>query len=372
VFKSIPGVCQLLPHSGRRAVRRSDRSPVGESPPKANPRAPRPKGRGGGPRPLHVLAAVPLSALGFGWGDAGLAPVPGRAAAALQSVSAGASAAGSGSSSRGVRRSGGFAQERGYAVSVGRVTVGAGGGDAFSRPDYRVEIQRRDPPVLRRIHELADRMDGWREESVELGRAMAPLLEKRRRAEVEPGPELTDAERRRLAELEELTLAEAGAQEVRELRALTEKREKSELRPGPPLTPDELAALEELRDSAAALEARVSAAAAERGSLLDAVVGYTATVDSEEKTVHFGSRPVLTVYPDDILLIRVVDVDISDDDVYGVHQLRVTAEMLGAGAFELGPTLDRGIRALELNFRPADSGTGPASPSKEENPCGPN
>lgn len=47
----------------------------------------------------------------------------------------------------------------------------------------------------------------------------------------------------------------------------------------------------------------------------------------------------------------------NEDDVYGVHQLRVTAEMLRAGVFESGPTLRRGIRALELNFRPADPGT---------------
>ncbi len=236
-------------------------------------------------------------------------------------------------------------------VSVGQVAVGAGGGDTFSRPDYRVEIQRRDPPALRRVHELADRMDAWRKESAELRGSMAPLLEKRRLSEVEPGPELSEAERRRRAELEALRLAEASAEEVRELRALTEKREKSELRPGPLLTPGEAAALEQLGDSVGALETRISAAEEESETLLEAIVGYTATVNSEEKTVHFGWTPVLTVYPDDVLLIRVVDVDMS---VYGVHQLRVTAEMLRARAFELGPTLDRGIRALELNFRPAD------------------
>ena len=74
--------------------------------------------------------------------------------------------------------------------------------------------------------------------------------------------------------------------------------------------------------------------------------------------MHFGSTPVLTICTDDILLIRVVDVDVSEDDVYGVHQLRVTAEMLRMGAVELGPTLDAGIRALELNFKPAGPGTG--------------
>ncbi len=226
----------------------------------------------------------------------------------------------------------------------------------FSRPDYRVEIQRRDPSALRKVHELEDRMDIWRRESAELRGSMAPLLEKRRLSEVEPGPVLSEAERGRLARLEALRLVDASAEEVRELRALTEKREKSELRPGPPLTPGQAAALEQLRDSVGALRTRISAAEDERETLLDTIVGYTATIDSEEKTVHFGWTPVLTVYPGDVLLIRVVDVDMSEDDVYGVHQLRVTAEMLRADAVELGPTLDRGIRALELRFRPADSG----------------
>ena len=116
-----------------------------------------------------------------------------------------------GSGPWGAREPEGVAQEPGYAVSVGRVTVGAGGGDVFSRPDYRVEIQRRDPPVLRRVQELTDRMDGWRRESAELGRGMVPLLEKRRLSEVEPGPPLSEAEGRRLTELEELRLAEASA-----------------------------------------------------------------------------------------------------------------------------------------------------------------
>lgn len=300
---------------------------------------------------MSVLALVPLFAWTVGCG--GAVSGPGRTPAALQAVSASVVTAGSGSGLWSARTSREFAQERGYTVSVGRVTVGAGGGDMFSRPDYRVEIQRRDPPVLRRVHELADRMDGWRRESAELRSSMAPLMEKRRLSEVGPGPELSEAERGRLAELEALRLAEASAEEVRELRGLTEKRERSELRPGPPLTSGEAAELEQLGDQVGALQARVSAAEDERETLVDTVVGYTATVDSEEKTVHFGRAPVLTVYPDDVLLIRVVDVDMTEDDVYGVHQLRVTAEMLEAGAFELGPTLDRGIRALELNFEPA-------------------
>ena len=320
---------------------------------------------------IPFLAAVPLSVAIIVWVEARIEPVPGRTPVAPPTVSASVMVAGSVATLKGTLKSVARAQERAYVVSVGRVTVGAGGGDAFSRPDYRVEIQRRDPPVVRRIHELADRMDRWREESAELGRGIAPLLEKRRLSEVEPGPKLTDAERRRLAELEELTLAEAGAEEVRELRALTEKREISELRPGPPLTPIESVVLEELRDGVRALAARISDAGDERETLRGTVVGYTATVDSEGKTVHFGSTPVLTVYADDVLLIRVVDVDLTDDDVYGVHQLRVTAEMLGAGTVELGPTLDRGIRAIELNFRPADRGGAcRVIPDKEERPCG--
>ena len=174
-----------------------------------SPGTPTPRQRGDRRTPLPVLAVVPLFPWIVGWGGAEPVPVPGRTPAALQTVSASVVTAGSGSSLWDARKSGEFAQERGYAVSVGQVTVGAGGGATFSRPDYRVEIQRRDPPVLRKVHELADRMDGWRKESAELRRSMAPLLEKRKLSEVEPGPELSEAERRRLAELEGLRLAES-------------------------------------------------------------------------------------------------------------------------------------------------------------------
>ena len=42
-------------------------------------------------------------------------------------------------------------------------------------------------------------------------------------------------------------------------------------------------------------------------------------------------------------------VDPSEDDLYGVHAVQVTREMIEAGSVELGPTA--AIRALELNFR---------------------
>lgn len=254
------------------------------------------------------------------------------------------------------RRSGKFAPECGHAVSVGQVWLGEGG-DWFSQPDYRVEIQRQDSSVLRQISELEDRMDRWWEASVESRSRMAPLLEKRKLSE-ESGPELTEVERRRVVVLERLLeVAEAGAEEYRELQALTEKRKRSKLQPGPPLSHGESVALEALLDSVSALEARISHARNERKILLDSITGYTTTVESDERIVQFGSTPVLTIYPDDVLLVRVVDVDMLVDDVYGLHRLRVAAEMLRAGRFQLGATPDGGILALELNFRPADSRT---------------
>lgn len=255
------------------------------------------------------------------------------------------------------QQSGRFAPECGYTVSVSKVTVGEGGGDWFSQADYQVSVQRQDPSVLRQVSELEDRMDRLGETSAELSRTMAPLLEKRRLSELEPGPGLTEVERRRLVELERLVVvAEAGAEEYRELQALTEKRERSQLQRGQPLSHGDSAALERMLDSVSALEERISHAGNEHRALLESITGYTATVESDEKTVHFRLTPVLTVYPDDVLRVRVVDVDMFDNDVYGVHRFRVAGEMLRAGALELGPTPDGGVLALELEFRPAHSG----------------
>ena len=234
-------------------------------------------------------------------------------------------------------------------VSVGRVTVGPGGGDFFSRPDYRVEIRRMDRAVEQRVSDLSDRIDEWEAESAEVVRRVSPLRQKQRLSEVRPGPPLTAEEEKRLAELSTLELARATFDERLEHETLTEKKKNAELRPGPPLTPADSARMRELDGALNALRDSLSGARDRRGELLDTIVGYTGVVDSDEKTVHFGYRPVLTVYPGDLLLLTVVDVDVTDDDLYGVHAVQVTQEMIAAGSAELGPTA--GIRALELNFR---------------------
>lgn len=242
------------------------------------------------------------------------------------------------------------AHEQGYSVSVGLVTLGHGGGDVWSRPDNRVEIRRRDRAVAVQVNALSDKINLMISQETEREELRAPLLEKRRLSEVRPGPKLTELEAARLAELEEKSPPETY-EERRELRELADKRVNSELEPGPPLTPEETAELDRLDSDLEALRARISNERSARAALKATVVGYTQERSTRAKRVHFDWHHVLTVYLDDILLIKVVDVDTNEDDVYGEYAIQVTAETLRSeGNIELGPTIHGGVRELQLRF----------------------
>ena len=240
-----------------------------------------------------------------------------------------------------------------YHASVGLVTLGSYQGDFWSDPDIRVEIRRHDRAVTEQIVELADKIDRMNSDAKELEDLRAPILEKQRLSELQTGPKLTDDETIQLA-----TLAEKSNttwEEDRDLRVLTEKKEKSEQIPGPPLSDDESAELDRLNSALRELRAAIAQERRSLSALRVKVVGYTKQISTKEKYVHFGWPYILTVYEDDILLVKVVDVDATEDDVFSEYTIRVSAELLASSAIhELGPTFDRGLRGLQIQFVAAE------------------
>lgn len=239
-----------------------------------------------------------------------------------------------------------------YHASVGLVTLGSYKGDFWSSPDIRVEIRRHDRAVTEQIVELADIIDRMNSDADELVDLQAPILEKQRLSELQPGPKLTDEETIRFASLAENQ--SPTPVERRELRTLTEKKEKSELIPGPPLSDDEIAELDRLDSALSELRAEIAEEQRALVRLEEKVVGYTREITTRSRSVDFGWRYVVTVYEDDVLLVKVVDVDQSEDDVFGEYAIRVSAELLESSeVHELGPTFDRGLRGLQIQFNPA-------------------
>lgn len=247
----------------------------------------------------------------------------------------------------------GSADGQRYHASVGVVNLGANKNDFWSAPDIRVELRRHDRVVAERIVELADKIDGMNSDANKLRDLQDPILEKQRLSELRPGPKLTDEEAARLAVLAEKT--DRTYEESRELRVLSEKKETSEITPGPPLSEDETAELEELAIALSELRAAIAQEQRSLTTLQGKVVGYSQEISTREKHVHFGWRYILTVYEDDVLLVKVVDVDTTEDDVFGEYAIRVSADLLASPTIhELGPTFDRGLRGLQIQFVAAE------------------
>ena len=244
----------------------------------------------------------------------------------------------------------GWAQDQEYELRVGRLVVSSTNWDVFSTADFQVQVQRRDPVVEERIGALDNRIRQFRDEAERLTRRMRPLQQKKSKSKIEPGPPLTDSERELRGVLSGMTLAEATDGQLAELRRLNRKDEESERQPGPPLTANEEAQLQSIADRLSDMQRDLRDAVSERSRTRALIYGQTRTLDSESRTLDFESQRVLTVYTGDVLLITVVDEDVSEDDVIGRHTLHVSNQILASGSAELGRA--GSVRALELHFSP--------------------
>ena len=244
----------------------------------------------------------------------------------------------------------GWAQNQGYELGVGRLVVTSTNWDAASTADFKVRLKRRDPAVEEKIGALTDRIGQISKEVDRLKDLLEPLQQKDEQSKIEPGPPLTDSERKSHAVLSGMALKEMTDALAAELRRIDRKDEESRRKPGPPLTAKEEEQVQSLTDRLSNVQGNMKNAVGERNRYRALIYGQTRTLDSDSRTMDFDSRRVLTVYAGDDLQITVVDVDFFRDDHIGSHSLHLTEQILANGSFDLGQA--DSILSLELHFTP--------------------
>ena len=259
----------------------------------------------------------------------------------------------------------------GYSLHVGKlVLTNLPSGDWFSKPDIVVRVERQDPNTWEAIHRLDDRIKTMTGKQSDLGLAVRPLAQKKRKSEIEPGKPMTPGESERLAQLDaeisndcsklparlcrdckpyDRTAPCGLCISCRELKDLRKRKAESEIRPGPPLTAAETRQLEDLRKRQKVLRDEIGSIKAERTGLLATVSRQTPSITTRLTTMHFGDVRLITVFPGDVLAVMVLESDVGKDDFYDVTTTVVPMHDIGTGKIELR---SRKIRVLELEYRP--------------------
>ena len=245
-----------------------------------------------------------------------------------------------------------LAQQSGYQVSVGRLAVNAKSDqDIFSGIDFQVRIRREDPVVQARLDGINAQIGDLDREADSLLRRMNPLQHKESQSEIEPGPPLSDSERKQQERLFAMPSSKMSLSQKRKLRRLNRKEEMSKVQPGPPLTAEEISELQAIRDRLGTVRYSLRTLRGDRSEAQAMIYGSTGTIETRKTTVYFNSGPILKVYEGDFLQVTAVDDDLFRDDVFGVHRFAVTGQMLRNGGVDLGSV--HLIRSLELNFSPS-------------------
>ena len=252
----------------------------------------------------------------------------------------------------------GLGQSGMYFAAIGRVVLQNHAGDDFwSEPDIFVQVQRRDPEVLRSIRVAEERLSALGGQMRAVQDDLRPLRAKQRDSEVTPGEPLSPTQAGRLAELSRdpgdvcddpsrrsscnmcsryderpvCVVCEA----CNELRFLREKKAGSEIVPGPALTAEERERLQELEGAAAQVASGRQQAEREIRRLRDAITGYTHSITTPGYVLDFGYRPIQAVWPGDDVWIAVYDRDTDANDLYGTAALRIGDELLRGDDMEL-------------------------------------
>ena len=267
------------------------------------------------------------------------------------------------------------ARPHGYSLQVGKlVMTSSGPGDWFSAPDMAIRVERQDPASWEAIHRLDSETWAMVHESGDLDEALSRLMEKKAASEIEPGSPLTSTELERLAQLESKLAGQCSEQERNKCRSMpcatypeihgcslcsqcAERRDlrkrmtESEIVPGPPLTVTETRRLEDLSRRQEELQNAIGRARSERRRVFATLSRETESITTRQTTMHFGDVDLITVYPDDVLLIRVVESDGGRGGKYELYDSFPTVvprHVLDAGELQLR---SRKVRLLELKFR---------------------
>ena len=256
-----------------------------------------------------------------------------------------------------------------YGVSVGEVSVlRHAGNDFWSKPDLMVRVQRQDPVVLDRMYELDENIADLRRKKRTLVPRINRLQQKKSASEIVPGEPLTAVQVERLAAL----VAEVGdtcvelsaikcsrcspydekapcpqCAKCNEFRYLNKRKAESEVVPGEPLTTEESRELDALTRQQSELNKGIARAAGERRRLFASITGRTGSVETNLKTVQFGHRKLLTVFPGDVLEVAVYDDDVTEDDLYGKRVVVLRRRTLEAGELKLRMP---NVRHVHLRF----------------------
>lgn len=263
----------------------------------------------------------------------------------------------------------------GYSLQVGKlVMTSSGPGDWFSDPDMAIRIERQDSAGWEAIHRLDDEIKAMVKETGDLDDALSRLMAKKVASEIEPGSPLTSFELDSLAELESRLAGQCSEQERRKcqsmpcatypeiqgcslcsqcatLRDLRKRKTESEVVAGPPLTIAETRQIEDLRKRRAELQNEMGRARSERRRVFATLSRETESITTRQTTMHFGDVDLIAVYPDDVLLIKVVESDGGRGGSYELYDslaIVVPRHVLDAGESQLR---SRKVRLLELKFR---------------------
>lgn len=243
------------------------------------------------------------------------------------------------------------AQDTKYFVAIGRVVLKNHAGDDFlSDPDIFVQVQRRDPDILRLTRLAEERLSALGEQERTTQEELGPLLVKKRNSEITVGEPLSQTRIRRLAALSRNLESRCDdpskrracrdcsryderpkCQECRdcdELRFLLGLKSASEVVPGPPLNSAEQDRLRVLKEASARISKRKQETKREVQRLWDDITGKTHTITTPGLTLDFGFRAIQEVFPGDELWIAVYDDDLDEDDLYGSTALRMGSEVL--------------------------------------------
>ena len=242
-------------------------------------------------------------------------------------------------------------QDTRYFVAIGRVVLKNHAGDDFlSDPDIFVQVQRRDPDILRLIRLAEERLSALREQERATQEELGPLLVKKRNSEITVGEPLSQTRVRRLTALSRNLESRCDdpskrracrdcsryderpkCQECREcdeLRFLLGLKSASEVVPGPPLSPAEQDRLRALKEASTRISKRKKETNREVQRLRDEITGKTHTITTPGFTLDFGFQAIQEVFPGDEIWMSVFDDDIGEDDLYGSTVLHIGQEML--------------------------------------------
>ncbi len=231
--------------------------------------------------------------------------------------------------------------------------------DFLSGADVQVRVERQD---LRMEGLVDDLGTGLAEIAARVERLQAELSALVQKDELsKPKLPLTESERTRMNQLKsetqaysegrlQLSSAEVSLRET-ELTELEAKDEASKRKPSPPLSDAERARRYEIPIQQSMLNAASGRYRLELACVERLVRGRTPERSRKSGRYNFRrSGTLVKVYEGDTLLISVVDIDVEDDDVFGVYAIEVTGSILDSGTLRL-PRKEK-VNELELFFRP--------------------